>query len=305
MTAINAINSAISKTRDAVGSAAAIGDAVSNLPGVPDGLRNAIGSLFGTGRGLPPSQNRRDLNNFLGTASKLRGFARPSQFYIEIRPPYMMRDETENARTLAFLCESANLPGVSLATTDIRRYGYGPVERKPYAPIFVDTTMTFLTDASGLVQKFFYKWMNGIVKFDETVFGPVGQAGLSTIAPFEVNYKNQYSTDILVTTVDEVNNDIINVRFTEAYPIFMGDVNLGWGDTDSISRLPITFTFFNWKIEKININQLQERRSPGAIQSLLKVGTAIQTLATLRKPNNVADVINVVNNAKIAIGGLI
>jgi hypothetical protein len=305
MTAINAINSAISKTRDAVGSAAAIGDAVSNLPGVPDGLRNAIGSLFGTGRGLAPSQNRRDLNNFLGTASKLKGFARPSQFYIEIAPPYMMRADGEDARTLAFLCESANLPGVSFATSEIRRYGYGPVERKPYAPIFVDTTMTFLTDASGLVQKFFYKWMNGIIKFDEPVYGAVGQAGDFQLNPFEVNYKDQYMTDILVTTVDEANNDIINVRFKEAYPIFMGDVNLGWADTDSISRLPITFTFFNWKIERININQIQERRSPGALQSLLKVGTAVQTLAALRKPNNVADVINVVNNAKIAIGGLI
>jgi len=305
MTAINAINSAISKSRDAVGSAAAIGDAVSNLPGVPEGLRNAIGSLFGTGRGLPPGQNRRDLNNFLGTASKLKGFARPAHFYIEIRPPHTMRHQSDNARSLAFLCESANLPGVSFATSPIRRYGYGPVENKPYAPIFIDTTMTFLTDASGMVQKFFYEWMNSIIKFDEVVYGPVGDAHDYSIAPFEVNFKDQYSTDILVTTVDESNNDILNVRFREAYPVFMGDVNLGWGDTDSVSRLPITFTFFNWKIERININQVLEKRSPSAIQSLIKVGTAIQTLATLRKPNNVADIINVVNNSKIALGGLI
>lgn len=299
-TAADSINRVISKGRDAVGAASAIAD----FPGVPEGIRNAIGSLFGTGAGLPPGQNRRDLNNFLGTVSKLKGFTRPAYYYIEITPPYLMREEVENARTISFLCESANLPGVSLATSDIRRYGYGPVERKPYAPIFVDTTMTFLADASGLVQKFFYKWMNGIVKFDEMPFGPIGQAGARSIAPFEVNYKEQYASDILITTVDEANNDIINVRFREAYPIFMGDINLGWGDTDSISRLPITFTFFNWKVEKLNINQIQTTRSPGLIQNLLKVGTAIQTLATIRKPNNVADVLNVVNNAKIVLGGL-
>lgn len=296
-TASQRINSAISKTRDAVGAVSAIAD----LPGVPEGIRNAVGSLFGTGRGLPPSQNRRDLNNFLGTVSKLRGFTKPSLFYIEIKPPNFMRDRLDTTRTISFLCESANLPGVSLQASDIRRYGYGPVERKPFAPIFVDTTLSFLCDASGVVQKYFYEWMNGIVKFDEM---PYGGRGVNGMAPFEVNYKYQYATDILITTVDEANNDIINVRFRDAYPLFMGDIALGWGDTDSISRLPITFTYFNWKIEKININQLQETRSPSLIQNLLKVGTAIQTLATIRKPNGVADVINVVNNAKIAIGGL-
>jgi hypothetical protein len=299
-TASDSINRVISKGRDALGAAAAIAD----LPGVPAGIKNAVGSLFGLTGGLTPSQNRRDLNNFLGTISKVKGFTRPAYFYVEIAPPYMMRDESETARNLTFLCESANLPGVSLATSEIRRYGYGPVERKPYAPIFVDTTMTFFADASGIVQKFFYKWMNGIVKFDELPFGPIGQIGAYPLAPFEVNYKDQYKADILITTVDEANNDIVNVRFRDAYPIFMGDINLGWGDTDSISRLPITFTYFNWKIEKININQLQSTRSPGLIQNLLKVGTAIQTLATLRKPNNVADIINVVNNTKIALGGL-
>lgn len=299
-TASQVINSSISKSRDVIGAVGAIAD----LPGVPDGIKNAVGTLFGTGRGLRSNQNRRDLNNFLGTISKLRGFTRPAYFYVEIAPPYMMRDETDSARTLGFLCESANLPGVQLATTEIRRYGYGATEKKPYAPVFVDTTMSFLTDASGLVQKFFYKWMNGIVKFDEMPFGPIGQAGFRTIAPFEVNYKEQYATDIIVTTVDEVNNDIISVRFREAFPVYFGDISLGWGDTDSIARLPVTFTYFNWKVESINLKQLQEKRSPGLIQNLLKVGTAIQTLASLRKPNNVADVINVVNNAKIAIGGL-
>jgi len=300
-TAAQAINSAISKGRDAIGAVNAIAD----LPGVPNGIKTAIGSLFGTGGGVPTGQNRRDLNNFLGTVSKLRGFSRPAYFYVEIAPPLMMRGDSDSARSLSLLCESANLPGVSLATSDIRRYGYGPIEKKPYAPIFVDTTLTFFADASGLVQKFFYKWMNGIVKFDEMPYGPLGQVGANQLAPFEVNYKEQYSTDILVTTVDESNNDIITVRFTEAFPFFMGDISLGWGDTDSISRLPVTFTYFNWKIENININQLAGTQAPGLIQNLLKVGTAIQTLASIKKPNNVADVLNVVNNAKIAIGGLL
>lgn len=300
MPASAVLNGFISKGRDIAGTANALVD----LPGVPSGVKESIKSLFGTGRGLKAGQNRRDLNNFLATTSKLNGFTRPAYFYIEIAPPPMLTDEIATARNLAFLSESASLPGVSLATSEIRRYGYGPTERKPYAPIFVDTNMSFFVDGSGTIQKFFYKWMNGIVKFDETVNGRGAKYGNNTLQPFEVNYKDQYATDILITTVDEVNNDIINVRLTKAFPIFMGDISLGWGDTDSIARLPITFTFYNWKIEKINVNQVQENRKPGLVQKLIKASTALQTLAMLRKPNSVADVINVVGNAKSAIGGL-
>jgi hypothetical protein len=301
MTAINAINSALSKSRDAIGTAAAIGNLISTIPGVPSAIGNAVGSLFGTGTGLPPSQNRRDLNNFLSNVSKLNGFTRPAYFYVEFGVPFVMRPNVENASTLSLLCESTALPGVALQTSEIRRYGYGPLEKKPYLPAFVDTTFTFLADGSGLIQKFFYKWMNSIVKFDEMPYGPGGEYGM----PFEVSYKDTYATDIVITTVDEANNDILNVRLRNAFPIFMGDVSLSWADSDSIARVPITFSFYNWKIENININQLVEKRSAGLIQNLIKAGTAIQTLASLKKPNNVAEALNVVNNSKIAIGGLL
>jgi len=36
----------------------------------------------------------------------------------------------------------------------------------------------------------------------------------------------------------------------------------------------------------------------------LKAGTAIQTLAKIRKPGNVADILNVVNGSKVAVGSL-
>ena len=117
-----------SKARDVAGAVSAISD----FPGIPENIRSSIQSIFGTGTGLPPSSNRRDLNNFLGATSKLNGFTRPSYFYIEIAPPPMLRDEVETARNLAFLCESTNLPGVAFASSDIKRYGYGPIEKKPY-----------------------------------------------------------------------------------------------------------------------------------------------------------------------------
>ena len=108
---------------------------------------------------------------------------------------------TETARYIELWGESTNIPGIAVNTNTFRRYGYGPTERKPYTPIFVDTNMSFYVDGAGMIQKFFYKWMNGIVKFDETINGKGVKYGSTTLQPFEVNYKDQYATDILITFV--------------------------------------------------------------------------------------------------------
>lgn len=288
------VNSIANKSADVLGAAGA----VANLPFIPQGIRDALDTITGGGRrSLNPTENRRDLSNFLSTVSRYEGFTRPSYFYIEIAPPKCMTANLSQAQDLAFLADSANLPGVALATSDIRRYGYGPMEKKPYAPVFTDTTMSFMVDGTGMIQKFFYKWLSSIVHFSETPHGKSFPGGDNTLSPFEVNYKDQYETDIVVTTVNENNDDIITVRFKRAFPIFMGDVALSWADSDSIARLPITFTYYNWSIENININQLrQEPQKAGLLQKALSIGSAIQTLAGLRKPTGVADIVNIVNN---------
>jgi len=297
------VNQIANKATDVIGAASAI----SNLPFVPQGIKDALDSITGgKGGGLNATENRRDLNNFLSTVNRLDGFTRPSHFYIEIAPPKCMTGKFKEASDLAFLAESANLPGVALATSEIRRYGYGPTEKKPYAPIFTDTTMTFMVDGQGMIQKFFTTWLGSIVHFTQTAGSDINfTTGSNTLSPFEVNFKEEYETDILITTVNENNDDILVYRFKRAFPIFMGDVSMSWADIDSISRLPITFTYYNWSIENLNINQLKAERPPaGLLQKALSVGSAIQTIASLRKPTGVADVVNIIGNTSRVIGSL-
>src|SRR5207302_938449 len=59
---------------------------------------------------------------------------------------------------LRFWCEGSNVPGVALATEDIKRYGYGPSEKKPFAPIFQDLQLTFRCDAAGKIWDFLHAW---------------------------------------------------------------------------------------------------------------------------------------------------
>ena len=295
------VNQISNKALDTLGAASAI----ANIPGMPSGIKDALDVLTGGNKGLAPKDNRRDMNNFLSTINRYNGLTRPSYFYIEIAPPKCMKFRASEASDLAFLAESANLPGVALATSEIRRYGYGPTEKKPYAPVFTDTTLSFMVDGQGMIQKFFASWLGSIVHFSQTPSGKSYMTGDNMLDPFEVNFKDQYETDILITTVNDNNDDIITYRFKRAFPIFMGDVALSWADSDSIARLPITFTFYNWSIENLNMNQLRQAGpNSGLLQKALSVGTAIQTLASLRKPTGVADIINTVGNTSRIINSI-
>lgn len=287
--------------RDAGGTVNALKDTL--RPFLPPGLVKAIDEFLGFVEG-PDSLT--DINKFRSAISKNNGMLRNNHFYVEIYPPRMMGFQTETTKLIPFLCEAASLPGMSLATSEIRRYGYGPIERKPYLPIFTDQNFTFLGDGTGSVHRFFYDWMNGIVKSDRAPYSVFG-VGYNGSRPFEIAFKEDYATDIKITVLDDSNKKVIVLTLHEAYPLFMGDIAMNWSDNDNLMRVPVSITYFNWSLEEIDIGALLEQPGQGNLslfQKILKVGTAVQTLATIRKPTGIADVVNVVNNSKIAVGGV-
>lgn len=122
--------------------------------------------------------------------------------------------------------------------------------------------------------------------------------------PYQVNYKKDYAATILVHSFDDRTDDDPKpqtVYIEEAYPIFIGDIQYNWGGTDTLIRLPVTFTYFRWHIEDIQ-DEGKLNVVPGAglglFGQLLKAGQAIQALSTLKNPRNLADVVKVVNTTK-------
>lgn len=303
-TASNLINGALSKGRDVLGTVGAVSSIL------PPSLRNSLNSFIngpGVNSGLAP----RNVSTFRALLGKVGGVARNNLYHVSIPVPNMIRSSSlgatfnETSRNLPLLCEQAALPGVALATSDIKRYGIGPMEKKPYSVVFTDQSFTFIGDNTGSVHRYFTAWMNGIVKYDIAPSDSTTQ-GYNQLGSFEVEYKKDYAVDITITCVDDVNRNIIICTLMEAYPIFLGDVSLTWADNDSYMKIPVTFTYLNWRLDQVNINSALGAPVPSMspLQKLLKVGSAVQTLASLRKPTGVADVLNIVNNAKIATGGL-
>lgn len=294
------INDFIAKGVNTISTVQQIQGAVGEF--LPQGLNDSINKLFGRSE----STTGKSISEFQAFLSKKNGLARTNRFYISIVPEggsFLSGNQT--IKDIPLLAESASLPGIGLATSEVRRYGYGATERMPTFPIFVDTNISFLGDNTGEIHKFFYTWMNGIVTYGSG-FGETSASPTSNQQSFEVNYKKKYQCTINIVTVDERNNKIISVTLNKAFPTFIGDVALSWADNDNVMRIPVTFSYFNWKRDDIDVSGLFKEGGNilTNIQKVVKISNAIQTLASLSKPNSVADVLNVVNQSKVAVSAI-
>lgn len=210
-----------------------------------------------------------------------------------------------------YRADSFAQPGVSFATSEIRRYGVGPVERKPYTPIFTDLNMTFIGDSDGALHKFFYLWMNSIINYTQL---PQGNSGTFNKAfPFEVNYKDDYKVNSIdIYTYNEAQFKVGVLKLYNAYPIFLGEVQRNWADTDQIVRMPVTFTYSHWSysdeditsiVEPVMLGQKRDN-SLSLAQSILKTGSILQALSATKRPQNINDVLNIVNTGSTLLRSL-
>jgi hypothetical protein len=126
---------------------------------------------------------------------------------------------------------------------------------------------------------------------------------------YEVGYKKDFQTTINIHAFDDrfdqgqaaTDLKMQTVTLEQAYPIFIGDIQYNWGGIDTLIRLPVTFTFSRWETIVGKVEDVRTTANPGLglFGQLLKAGTALQALSTLRNPRNISDVLNVVNTGSI------
>ena len=177
----------------------------------------------------------------------------------------------------------------------------GITEKQPTFPIMTDLSLTFIGDGEGKVRYFFSNWMNSIVKYRKPASSSNPKHEM-----FEIGYKRDYTCTIDIVVVDRYNKKIFHIKVHEAWPIALGDQSLNWNDNDSLMNIPVTFTYYNWTQEVIDIDtaSLAGDLAPSILGKVVKIGTAIQTLATIKKPKSIGDIINVTRNASNVVNGL-
>ena len=130
------------------------------------------------------------------------------------------------SRYLSLQCESAELPGRTFATADVKIYG--PTFKVPYQTQYGDTSLTFLCTNDFYERKLFDKWMETIHPSD------------TNNLRYARGEKSRFLTDIKIIQYDDFIKQIYAVQLIDAFPIGIAPQPLSWGE-DGFHRLSIQF----------------------------------------------------------------
>lgn len=187
--------------------------------------------------------NIRDFN----VAMSRTGLLRDNRFEVAIpRPagllgiPGMQRV----AQDTVISCEAAVLPGMKVHEDNVRRYGYGPIEKKPVGAVFTDAEFIFRCGDDGAIYDFLHSWQQICVNYDQR--DGIETATIPGQWPGELAYKADYAVDITITAYSQIGAPATITVLRDAWPIFVADVSVAWAAKGGYVRVPATFTYFDW-----------------------------------------------------------
>jgi hypothetical protein len=138
------------------------------------------------------------------------------------------------SRYLALQCESAQLPGKSMATADVDML-YGPKFKIPYRAMYDENiTLTWICTNEFYERKLFDKWLEAMTPND------------THNARFSQGEKTRFTTNIKIVQYDDFIKQIYAVELIDAFPVMIAPQTLSWGD-DGFHRLSVQFAYTSYK----------------------------------------------------------
>jgi hypothetical protein len=197
-----------------------------------------------------------------------RGFIKPNKYQATFNlPPAFRQTEADYAdyismvRDIGVWCDATSLPGIIMQPSLIRRYGYGPVEKRPIVPIFNDVQLRVICDAEMMTWELFRRWMSKTTNTD-TRGGFYRQEGLGTteqasgvmMQAFETSYPADYTTRVVISMYDDFGSEVTRVILNECYPSAISDIQLGWDNNNNLARFTVNLSLQDWNVEAIPTN---------------------------------------------------
>jgi hypothetical protein len=146
---------------------------------------------------------------------------------------YSKTSNSSLSRYLALQCETAELPGRTLATADVKIYG--PTFKVPYQTQYGDTSFSFLCTNDFFERKLFDRWMEAIMPSD------------TNNLRFPKGEQTRYMCNIKIIQYDEFIKQIYAVELLDAFPIAVASQALSWSE-DNFHRLQITFAYQKYRV---------------------------------------------------------
>lgn len=135
-------------------------------------------------------------------------------------------------RYLSMQCEAAELPGKSLATTEVKIYG--PSFKVPYQTQYTESTLSFLCTNDFYERKLFDRWIESIMPTD------------TNNLRFAKDQESRYLTNIKVIQYDDFIKQIYAVELIDAFPVSISAQPLSWSD-DNFHRLSVQFSYQKYR----------------------------------------------------------
>jgi hypothetical protein len=187
------------------------------------------------------------VNDFIETSALEKFFSLPTTIVSDVSDAINQilgneqvsgQSRTSNAaisRYLALQCESAELPGRSLLTTDVKIYG--PTFKVPYQTQYQETTLNFVCTNEFYERKLFDRWLDSIMPTDTN----------NLRFPKGSNTGSGYMTNIKVIQYDDFIKQIYAVEMIDAYPISIASQPLAWAE-EGFHRLSVQFAYQKYRV---------------------------------------------------------
>ncbi len=191
------------------------------------------------------------ISEIYSNISRAGGIAKPNLFSVIINPPAWSSSQTA-PRLIQFMADTAQLPGITFATNDVKNNGYGPTFKLPHTPIYTDLDLTIMMDNNGVILEFFHRWMQNIININPE--GSPGTSAYNGAKMYAVQYPSNYVTTITITLYNSSSEEIVVYTLNDAYPLRVGQPGLDWAATNAALRLPVTFTYRTWSATTFHKN---------------------------------------------------
>jgi hypothetical protein len=177
------------------------------------------------------------INKFISSSALEKFFNIPNNIIAEITSGNN-RDETQTSnpalsRYLALQCESAELPGKTLLTQDVKIYG--PGFKVPFQTQYTETTLTFVCTNEFYERKLFERWMEAIMPTD------------TNNLRYSKDEDTRYMTNIQIIQYDDFIKKIFIIELLDAFPISIASQPLSWSE-EGFHRVSVQFTYQKYRV---------------------------------------------------------
>lgn len=138
-------------------------------------------------------------------------------------------------------CHTANFPQRNLITSE--RAQNSSSFRVPYSQAYDPVTFSFYADQDADTRRYFDLWQNTVINVRSNT----------------LNFYNEFTSNIEMWNLNDLDEPTYGVRLEEAYPIAVGAMDIAYGNSGTFQTVTATLQYRRW----VQIGSRADRQRAG------------------------------------------